>query len=121
MSEPTRILIVDDSQLARKMARMAVKQILPAAEIVEAKDGQEALQRATEHKFEVALIDINMPGMDGISVAQELLKRNDGTRFALCTANIQETMRKRADALGIEFIAKPINSNKLKSFLGVEN
>ena len=58
MSEPSRILIVDDSILARNMARNAINNLLPAAVIVEAKDGPDALEKANGDDFEVAFIDL---------------------------------------------------------------
>lgn len=121
MSEPSRILIVDDSQLARRMARKAISEILPAAEIVEAKDGPDALEKANGDHFEVAFIDLNMPGMDGLSLALELQKIYSEILLVLCTANIQETTRQRADALGMKFIAKPIGSEKVNEILNVSS
>ncbi len=117
MSEPSRILIVDDSALARRMAREAIRKILPAAVTVEAKDGAEALEKVNGDEFDVAFIDLNMPGMNGIALARELSQRDHRTRLVLCTANIQETTRQRADELGMKFIAKPISSDKVKEFL----
>lgn len=117
MNEPSRILIVDDSGLARRMSREAINNLLPAAVIVEAKDGADALEKVNGDQFDVAFIDLNMPGMDGITLARELSRRDDRTRLVLCTANIQETTRQRADELGMKFIAKPISSDKVKAFL----
>ena len=117
MSEPSRILIVDDSLLARMMARQSINKFLPTAKIVEAIDGTDALKKADTDEFEIAFIDLNMPGMDGLAVALELKQRNSKTHLILCTANIQETSRQRADALGMKFLAKPISLDKVKEVL----
>ena len=103
------------------MARNAINNLLPAAVIVEAKDGPDALEKANGDDFEVAFIDLNMPGMDGLTLALELKERNNGIHLVLCTANIQETTRQRADALGMKFLAKPISSDKVKEFLDNSN
>ena len=117
MSEPIHILVVDDSLLARMMTRQSINKFLPTAVIVEAIDGTDALKKADSNEFGIAFIDLNMPGMDGLTVAQELNRRNSKTHLILCTANIQETSRQRADALGLKFLAKPISSDKVKEIL----
>lgn len=117
MSRDYKILIVDDSGLARRMARDAVAKAIPDATIIEASSAEDAFEKVAGNDIAVGIIDLNMPGMDGLELASELRQRFAGIRLALCTANIQETIRQRAEELNIVFIPKPISLEKIKSFL----
>src|SRR5262245_66625421 len=59
-----RILIVEDSPTMRQLLGFALKRI-PSVEIVEARDGMDGLRKVTSDHFDLALVDINMPVMDG--------------------------------------------------------
>ncbi|MBF0184421.1 MAG: response regulator [Magnetococcales bacterium] len=111
-----RVLLVDDSSLARMMVRKIVTTRFPDWELVEAKDGAEALSLA-ETTLHLALLDFNMPGMNGIELAEILMIKYPGVALYLVTANIQERMQQKADALGIGFIKKPIAENKLMEIM----
>ena len=117
MSQKSRILIVDDSVLARMMARDAVESAAPEAVIVEAVSGADALERIAGDYIDLAPVDLNMPGMDGMELALELRRRCAGIRLALCTANLQDAVKRRAEEQDIHFIGKPINADKVASFL----
>src|SRR5579859_2397292 len=77
MSEQVRVLIVDDDALVRAGLSM----LLAGAEDIEivgdAADGGEVAQAVAEHRPDVVLMDIRMPGMDGLA-ATELLRAQDG-------------------------------------------
>ncbi|MBF0152596.1 MAG: response regulator [Magnetococcales bacterium] len=107
------VLVVDDSSLARMMMRNIVNQSFQDWDIVEAKDGQEGLDKAGAKPIDLALLDFNMPGMNGIDLAVKLREMNKETRIYLVTANVQEKMRQRADTIGVGFIMKPISKDKL--------
>ena len=74
MTPALRTLIVDDEALARSRLRTLLGDChAPAADVVaEASQGAEALQRLIDTPLDVALLDIHMPGMDGIEVARAL-------------------------------------------------
>ncbi|MBF0175687.1 MAG: response regulator [Magnetococcales bacterium] len=112
MSSKT-VLVVDDSSLARMMMKNVFGQAFPDWKIVEAKDGNDGFAQAALHVVDLALIDYNMPGMNGIDLAAKLQELNKEMRIYLVTANVQEKMRQRADAMGVGFIMKPINKDKL--------
>ncbi|MEG3640631.1 response regulator transcription factor [Magnetococcus sp. PR-3] len=108
-----RVLIVDDSSLARMMMRNNLTKNHPEWEIVEAKEGDEALALIQATDIDLALIDYNMPGMNGIELATQLMEQQPTTSIHLVTANIQDRMRQRAEAMGVGFIMKPISEEKL--------
>ncbi|MEO5349059.1 MAG: response regulator [Magnetococcus sp. YQC-3] len=109
-------LIVDDSSLARMMVRKIFSTRLPEWRLLEAKDGEEALA-VDGTGLKVALLDFNMPGMNGLELAEKLMTKNPGLAVYLLTANIQERMQQKADGMGIGFIKKPIAEEKIVDIL----
>ncbi len=107
MSEET-ILLVDDSRFARQAARNLVAKARPGAVFVEAADGEAALAAVAARVPDLVLMDLNMPGRDGLDIAAELRKAHPGLPICLVTANIQDAVRDRARAMGIAFLGKPI-------------
>ncbi|MBF0109488.1 MAG: response regulator [Magnetococcales bacterium] len=108
-----KALIVDDSSLARMMVRKIFADGFKDWELLEAKDGQEALEKTEGVALDLALVDFNMPGMNGIDLAERLLRKQPGLSIHLVTANIQERMQQRAESIGIGFIKKPVNQDKI--------
>lgn len=112
------VLVVDDSKFARLLVRAAVEKVLPAAVIHEAAAADEALKLVdASDAYRFCTIDHNMPGMKGLVLAEILRGRLPSARIALVTANIQDTMHRRAAELGIAFIGKPITEEKMRAFL----
>jgi len=103
------------------MSRMMIKAIVldknPDWQVIEAGDGKEAIDLTNHQAFDVATLDLNMPGMDGLQLAEKLMKNFPDSNYALLTANIQEIVKQRALALGLNFIEKPITEEKIAKFL----
>lgn len=112
------VLLVDDSSLARMMVRKIVADRFAAWTLVEAAGGEEALVKADQQPLSVALVDYNMPGMNGLELSMALLARHPELCIYLVTANIQDRMRARAEGMGIGFIIKPLSPEKLQTALG---
>ena len=68
-----RILVVDDSKLARMAVAKALSALHPDWTRVEAANADEALALAKTDSFDLAILDFNMPGRDGLQLAAELL------------------------------------------------
>lgn len=116
MSE-INILIVDDSMLARKMLTSAVASSLPNATIVEAANGQEAVDIMEKSSIDVMFIDYNMPVMNGLEAVDIIRANNKQTAIALCTANVQDAIKTRAAKYDVQLIGKPITPDKVKDFV----
>lgn len=69
---PWRFLVVDDHAVNRLLAQQVLRSAWPKADIVEAADGQQALDRLGQGVFDLVLMDMVMPGMDGIVATQRL-------------------------------------------------
>jgi DNA-binding NarL/FixJ family response regulator len=71
-----RVVVADDEPLVRAGLRMVLRPATDIEVVAEAGDGREALDAVAAHRPDVALIDIRMPGMDGLAVLRELKHRN---------------------------------------------
>jgi two-component system, chemotaxis family, chemotaxis protein CheY len=110
-----RILIVEDSPTMRQLLSFALKR-LKGADIVEAHDGMDGLRKVTSDHFDLALVDINMPVMDGLKLIS-LIRAEDSLRempIVVITTEGGEEDRQRALALGAnEYLTKPIEANRV--------
>ena len=110
-----RILIVEDSPTMRQLLVFALSR-LRDVEIVEAQDGMDGLRKVSGDAFDLALIDINMPIMDGLKLIS-LMRSEDTLKdipiVVITTEGAQED-RDRALQLGAdEYLTKPIQTNRV--------
>ena len=112
-----RILIVEDSPTMRQLLAFALKR-LKDVEIVEAQDGMDGLRKVTSDHFDLALVDINMPVMDGLKLIS-LIRGEDSLKeipIVVITTEGANEDRDRALTLGAnEYLTKPIQANKVLS------
>jgi CheY-like chemotaxis protein len=111
------VLIVDDSKLARIVAGRALAELRPEWAKVEAAGAVEALEICACQSVDLALIDFNMAGKDGLELAAELRAQSPDMPIAIITANIQDEIIARAREIGAAFVAKPVNAEGLEGFL----
>ena len=113
----TTVLIVDDSKLARIVVGKAVAALQPEWNRIEAGNADEALAVLAAQAVDVVVLDFNMPGKNGLELAEELRARYPDMPIALATANVQDEIIGRARATGATFVPKPINEDGLRGFL----
>jgi len=89
----------------------------PEISVFEAVSGEEALEVVRNQSIDLALVDINMPGMDGLELAQRIREESLVSQICFITANIQQYVKEQAAQLGARFIEKPISEEKLISLL----
>jgi CheY-like chemotaxis protein len=111
------VLIVDDSKLARMAVVKALNALHPDWERIEAPNAEEALAVAGSREIDLALVDFNMPGQDGLSLAAELRSLKPGLPVAVITANLQREVVARAGEVGATFLPKPLTQESLAGFL----
>lgn len=112
-----RVLIVDDSKLARMSVAKALATLHPEWTRVEATNADEAVALAAQTPVDIALLDFNMPGRDGLVLAAELRALYPDMPCAVITANVQQEIVRRAQEVGAHFLSKPITEAALKAFL----
>src|SRR5215470_1648064 len=105
------VLIVDDSRLSRMMIRTFIASFRPKWTIIEAGNAQEALEKTAALTVDAMTLDLNMPGLDGLSLATQFKVKYPKAHITLLTANIQAGVRQRAEAAGVGFMAKPITED----------
>jgi two-component system invasion response regulator UvrY len=94
--------IVDDQEDVRLLVRMIIEAHNQGLFVSgEAASGHEAVERVEETDPAVVVVDEMMPGLSGIETATLILKRRPGQRIILCTAYLDEELRRRAEAAGI--------------------
>jgi two-component system chemotaxis response regulator CheY len=113
-----KILAVDDSASMRQMVGFTLKKA--GFDVVEAKDGSEALNIAKQQSFDAVISDVNMPVMDGITLIKELraLPSYKFTPLLMLTTESgldKKTEGKAAGATG--WIVKPFNPDQLLAVL----
>jgi CheY-like chemotaxis protein len=112
-----KVLIVDDSKLARMVMASALRRIRPDWELVEATGADEALTAISSHEIDIALVDFNMPGIDGLELLANIRKGQPKMPMAVVSANMQNEIIARARELDAAFIAKPLTDEALGAFL----
>lgn len=110
-----KVLICDDE--AAPLEAMVYSVRKAGFEVVTARDGEEAVERAREHQPALILLDIDMPRKDGYQACEEI-KGDPTTRSArviILTAFAQEFQKRRALAAGAdEVMTKPFSPRKLR-------
>jgi CheY-like chemotaxis protein len=110
-----KILLVDDNAVNRQVVKLFTAQLSPR--YVEAVNGQEALDRLRDEPFDIVLLDVHMPVMDG----KEAIKRIRGSRepwaelpVIALTADAMSGDRERYLALGMsDYVSKPLDQREL--------
>lgn len=108
-----KIMLVDDAAFMRMM----IKKALTASgydDFVEAQDGAEAVQKYSEEKPDMVIMDITMPNMDGLQALKKIKEADAGAKVVMCTAMGQESMVVDAIKSGArDFIVKPFNADRI--------
>jgi CheY-like chemotaxis protein len=112
-----RVLIVDDSRLARMVMTNAFRRLRPEWNLVEATSADEAIGLISVSPVDIALVDFNMPGMDGLELVARIRERRPKMAVAVVSANLQDEIIGRARELNAGFVPKPLTDDALEAFL----
>lgn len=109
-----RILIIDDEKRIRNGLHQSVEKLLLFDEIDEAKNGKEALLKATSKRYDIILTDIKMPDMTGLELIEKIREKNDQTRFVIISGHAEFDYAKKAIELGVSsYLLKPVTDEML--------
>jgi CheY-like chemotaxis protein len=111
------VMVVDDSKLARIVAAKTIAALQPDWLRVEANNADEALKLVGEQHIDVAVLDYNMPGRDGLELAADLRASFPTMPIAIITANIQDEVISQARAVNATFVSKPVTEEGMAGFL----
>ncbi|KMY50636.1 response regulator transcription factor [Peribacillus loiseleuriae] len=111
MGNPIKVLVVDDEERIRRLLRMYLER--EDYEIDEAENGNIALMKAIAIDYDVILLDIMMPGKDGIEMCQELREKK-ATPIIMLTAKGEEVNRVQGFEVGTDdYIVKPFSPREV--------
>jgi len=110
-----KILIVEDEELERTSIKIFLEENLPDAEIVgEAKSGYEAIEMIDNHEINLMLVDINIPGIDGMEVIKQARKKLPDAVIIITTAYDDFNVAHKAIKLKVDdFLLKPVRKEVL--------
>jgi len=108
-----KILLVDDEKLQLLRLEEAVKEVLPEAETLSYLNPMKAFEDSKEEQIDIAFLDIEMPGLNGISLAKKLKSVNPKINIIFVTAYnnyAMEAMKMHASG----YVSKPVSGEKIK-------
>ncbi len=116
MSTSMRVLIADDEPLALDRLRRMVEKIPGYHVVAEANNGLQAIELADSHKPDILLLDIRMPGLDGLNAAKRITGMIDPPAIIFCTA-YDEYAVEAFNAQAIGYLLKPVTIESLQEAL----
>jgi two-component system chemotaxis response regulator CheY len=114
-----KILIADDSRVMRQIVTRTLRQAgFEGHDLVEAADGQQALDMAEAEKPDLVISDWNMPELTGIEVLRKLRAAGNNVKFGFVTSESTPEMQQQAEAAGSAFfIVKPFTAERFDEVL----
>jgi two-component system response regulator GlrR len=115
--QPTHILLVDDDQSLLRL--MTIRLQSEGFQVTAVEDGQAALKKINTGTFDLVLSDLRMPGLDGISLFEEIMAIRSDIPVILMTAHGTISDAVEATQRGVfGFLTKPVDHDKLRDLLG---
>ncbi len=115
--ESKKVLVVDDADFMRTI----LEEVLThrGHTVLQARDGKECLSVLREKTVDVCLLDINMPGMDGLEVLRRIKTEHPGLKVVMLSAMAQESNVRKALQLGADaFVVKPFQAECVMERIG---
>lgn len=120
MKEGLAILIVEDCSVMQSVIKKTLSLIgLPISRIDSATNGVEGLKLIKNHIYDIIMVDINMPEMDGMEMIENLknYSKTVNSSVIVVSADLQKSKRDFIESQNIEFIPKPFKPEELRSKL----
>ncbi len=111
-----RVLIADDEPLARERLRALLADHARVQVVGEAENGEQVLQLCAQQRPDLVLLDIALPGMDGLEAARHLRDLRPAPAVVFCTAYDQHALS-AFDAAAIDYLMKPVRPERLAAAL----
>ncbi|WP_419769792.1 MAG: response regulator [Candidatus Marinarcus sp.] len=111
-----KILVADDSKMARRMVIKILQDCREEKdEIIEAQNGQEAVDLYKEHKPQIVFLDLTMPVMDGFTALKLIKTFDKSAQVVVISADVQQgSMTQVREDGALDFVKKPITDVKMK-------
>lgn len=106
-----RVLVVDDEPQIRRVLRATLTE--EGYEVDDARTGEDALRAVREHRFDLILLDINMPGMGGIEACRQIRQSSEVAIIMLTVRDSEEDKVAALDAGADDYVMKPFSMPEL--------
>jgi len=116
MQTPLKVLVVDDEPLARARLQTLLERLEQVVVVAQASDGYQALDACVQYHPDVVLLDISMPGMDGMQTAQHINQLHPRPLVVFCTAYDQHALS-AFEAAALDYLVKPVRVERLAAAL----
>ncbi|NRK74185.1 response regulator, partial [Salmonella enterica subsp. enterica serovar Typhi] len=114
-----KLLIVDDEQIERDGMEAIIKKGFPDTKIMQAKNGKMAIELAETFRPDLILMDIKMPGINGLEAMERITASNSMVRFIMVTAFDTFEYMRRSIKLGVkDYILKPSRASEIITTVG---
>jgi two-component system KDP operon response regulator KdpE len=104
-------MIVDDDPQIRRVLRTAL--VAQGYEVVDARSGDEALEKVRDERVDLVILDMNMPGMDGLETCRSLRSTSDISIIMLTVRDAESDKIAALDAGADDYMTKPFSSPEL--------
>ena len=113
MNASRKVLVVDDDPVVRKSFDRVLSS--KGYAVITAENGEEALRKLNEEKYDLVYTDIRMPGMSGLEVAEQVKARKPWTPVVIITGYGTDAAQARAKAAGVSgFVHKPLSPEMIE-------
>ena len=106
-----RIMIVDDDPQIRRVLRTAL--VAQGYETIDARNGEEALEKLRDEKVDLLILDVNMPGMSGLETCRMIRSTSDVSIIMLTVRDAESDKVEALDAGADDYMTKPFGSPEL--------
>ncbi len=115
--ESLKVLICDDSMLVRKKLATSLK-AMGVAEVLEATDGEQAVEMYKSNTPDLTLMDIVMPKLNGVDALKAILAENSKAKVVMASSvGTQENLKDAINAGAFDFLQKPISEDQLRHLI----
>ncbi|MCI5066749.1 response regulator [bacterium] len=108
--ETSRILLAEDCPDTQRVLQFILQQT--GAEVVTVNDGQQCVDRAAQEDFELVVLDIKMPNLNGVEALERLRANGNTSRVLALTASPSEEVRQQMEALGVSGFLSKLSDRK---------
>ena len=108
---PTRVLVVDDERQIRRVMRVALE--AQGYEVTDARNGESALASLTSETFDLILLDLNMPGIDGLETCRRIREFCDVPIVILSVRSAESDKVEALDAGADDYVVKPFGEKEV--------
>ena len=110
----TKVLIADDAKIMRNILKNTITEAYADFQILEARDGQDAVDLYKEEKPDLVTMDITMERKNGMDAAKEILQMDKNAKIVMVTSLGQEKMLRECVQAGVrDYIVKPFSKERI--------